>query len=84
MYAKNARYVEMNHEMASHNGQATRIVVCHLQPFEDYYTMGMRKYYQTCSFEEVVNYCTERGYECPDFYWILASEFSFPEPREIK
>lgn len=59
------------------------IVECH-PPFEGHYKMGMRKYYQTCSFEDLLNYIKEIDGEQPDFYWISASKFPFPEPREIK
>lgn len=53
-------------------------------PYEQHYTMGMRKYFQKCSFEEVLNFCKRTNLPNPDFWWIPASEFSFPKHKEEK
>ena len=46
-------------------------------PNNGHYSIGMIKYEQKCSFEEVLKYHKNAGYY-PDWYWIKASEFPFP------
>lgn len=51
-------------------------------PYEGHYNMGMRKYYQTINFTEYLLCCKTLDMPTPNFWWIPASEFPFPE--EIK
>lgn len=74
-----------HHIMDKQPAHDEMIVECHLPPQDGHYIMGMRKYYQTCNFVEILDYFKRFGEgPYPDFYWISASEFPFPEPRDIK
>ena len=48
-------------------------------PYEGHYTMGMRKYYQSCSWDELLGYCSAYSWMVPDFWWIAAENFPFPD-----
>lgn len=50
-------------------------------PYDGHYCMGMRKYDQSCTFEEVINYCKNSGWPEPNFWWIYSNEFPFPDKK---
>jgi hypothetical protein len=53
------------------------------RPYKDgHYCMGMRNYIQDCSFEEVLKFCKDYEWPKPDFWWISAKDFPFPD-KEI-
>lgn len=47
-------------------------------------TIGMRKYAQKCTFEEVLKYSAESGLPNPDFWWVYAEDFPFPKNKTKK
>lgn len=52
-------------------------------PYEGYYTMGMRKYYQPHSFEELLEFCEKMECPFPDYWWVYAEDFPFPDKKII-
>jgi len=53
--------------------------------YEGHYAMGMRNYVQKCSFDEVVKYYDDGNLGKPDFWWISAKDFPFPDqPKRSK
>lgn len=53
-------------------------------PYEDgHRPMGMRKYVQKCTFEEVIEYSRQSfGLDyCLNFWWISSKDFPFPKDR---
>lgn len=50
---------------------------------QDHYYLGMREYRETISFDVLLKQNQEFGYPNPDYYWILASEFQFPQPERL-
>lgn len=53
------------------------IVQCE-PPFEGHYYIGIRKYYQTCTWQQYLDECKRCEMEPPDFWWISAKDFPFP------
>lgn len=53
-------------------------------PHEGHYTMGMRKYYQKCSFEEIVHFDKLHNLGSLNFWWMPADEFPFPDKKDLK
>lgn len=55
--------------------------IIHLdRPYDDgYYPMAMRKYEQKCSWTDQLQFCENWGCPKPDFWWMPASEFPFPD-----
>ncbi len=51
-------------------------------PYGGHYAMGMRNYYQTCSWDEFLNYNKESDMPNPDFWWIAAEDFPFPDKKK--
>jgi hypothetical protein len=51
-------------------------------PYEGHYCMGMRDYYQKCTFEEYLDFCRNSNISFPDFWWVSAKEFPFPNQPE--
>lgn len=49
------------------------------RPYEGHYSMGMRDYYQHCTWAEVLNYCKQEEIPTPDFWWIYKENFPFPD-----
>lgn len=59
--------------------------IIHLDtPYEGHWNMGMRNYYQRCTFEELLNYGKDNNLPNPDFWWISAKDFPFPEIEKVK
>lgn len=52
------------------------------KPYEGHYPMGMRKYEQNCSFQDVLDFCKSRDFPYPDFWWICSKDFPFPDQPE--
>lgn len=50
-------------------------------PYKGHYCMGMRDYQQTCTFDELFKYCTDREFCTPNFFWTPAKDFPFPTPH---
>jgi hypothetical protein len=51
-------------------------------PYEGHYSMGMRTYYQKCTWEEMLEYCKHIDIPNPNFWWISAKDFPFPDKKE--
>lgn len=51
------------------------------KPYLGHYSMGMRNYHQLVSFENILKNCEANDWPRPDFWWVRASEFPFPEKR---
>ena len=58
------------------------ILLCE-DPYHGHYFMGMTKYYQKSSFEEYLFEIKKRGYPLPNFWWISAKDFPWPN-KEMK
>jgi hypothetical protein len=54
---------------------------CYKGDFKKHYTMGMMQYKSYISHEEYLDYCAKSNYK-PDFWWIYATDFPFPD-KEI-
>lgn len=52
------------------------------RPYHGHYCLGMRNYYQNCSWQEILDMCDEIKVERPDFWWISAKDFPFPDQEE--
>jgi len=50
-------------------------------PYEGHYCIGMRDYYQKCSFKEVLEFYNQNELKL-DFWWISAIDFPFPDQPE--
>jgi hypothetical protein len=47
--------------------------------------MGLRKYEQNCTFQECLDFCRNNDLKDPDFFWVYAEDFPFPErPKNVK
>lgn len=47
-----------------------------------YMTMGIRDYYQSCTFQEILDFHKNHNLEL-DFWWISYKDFPFPKDKEI-
>jgi hypothetical protein len=47
-------------------------------PYKRHYNIGMRKYDSPISFEELLKWNKENDWPIPDFWWIYAKDFPFP------
>ncbi len=47
-------------------------------PYEGHYPMGMRRYVQDCSFEDLLDFHRKYLLADPNFHWMLAKNFPFP------
>jgi len=54
------------------------------EPYHDIQPMGKRKYYQTCSWEEFLNFNKQYEMPNPNFFWCYAKDFPFPKFSEAK
>jgi len=52
-------------------------------PYEGHYSMGMRDYYQMCTWEDMLRYCKIEEIPNPDFWGCYAEEFPFPDRKDI-
>lgn len=48
-------------------------------PYEGHYCMGMRSYDQNCTWEEILQFRKENDLGNPNFWWISAKDFPFPD-----
>lgn len=48
-------------------------------PYEGHFTIGVRKYYQTNSFQEILDFYTDHELTLPNFWWVYEEDFPFPE-----
>jgi hypothetical protein len=55
------------------------LIVHIFPPYEGHWCLGMRKYDQSGSFEELLHFYKAHDLEPPDFWWVLASDFPFPD-----
>ena len=62
-------------EQPEHN---RKIVEIH-ESYEGHYCIGMRDYYQQCPFKDVLDYYELNELPYPNFFWIYAEDFPFPE-----
>jgi hypothetical protein len=53
-------------------------------PYEGHYCMGMRKYSQGCSWEEILRCNEQYGLALPNFWWMSAKDFPFPDSDKIE
>ena len=53
-------------------------------PYEGHYTIGMTNYYTSISFEESIRISKEFEWPMPNFWWISAKDFPFPDKNEIE
>lgn len=49
--------------------------------FKNHYTMGMRQYKAYCTWEEYMKWCDINDIH-PNFWWLYAKDFSFPNQPE--
>lgn len=47
--------------------------------FTSHYCISMREYIQYCSWENIINEFKIMQMELPDFWWISAKDFKFPD-----
>lgn len=73
--------MKWNHIMNKQPEHGERIIQID-PPYSDHYCIGMRDYYQKCSFKEVVDYYEKSNLGRPDFWWISAKDFPFPDQPE--
>nr|CAB4126344.1 hypothetical protein UFOVP88_15 [uncultured Caudovirales phage] len=52
-------------------------------PYEGHYTMGMRKYDQTCTWEDFMKFRKYYDIPDPDFWWVYAKDFPFPNQENF-
>jgi hypothetical protein len=48
-------------------------------PYAGHYSMGMRDYYQPTTFSELLEYNKIYDWPNPDFWWVYAEDFPFPD-----
>lgn len=54
--------------------------IIHIEPpYQGHYLMGMETYIQYCLFEDLLKFNKENDLKPPNFWWISASEFPFPD-----
>ena len=73
-------FMKWNHIMLKQPEHEEKIIECHVEG-EGYYTLGIRKYFQTCSFDELLKYCLDHDIPNPDFWWISGEDFPFPDRK---
>jgi hypothetical protein len=52
-------------------------------PYMGHYPMGMRDYYQRGTFEDLLKYCLDYDIPNPDFWWMYAEDFPFPDKMDL-
>lgn len=62
-------------EQPEHNEE---IIQCNINGEADY-TIGIRKYNQNCSWDKVLLFCKHHEKNAPNFWWISAKDFTFPD-----
>lgn len=70
--------IKWNHIMDSQPDHERSIIHCD-PPYQGHYSIGMRDYYQSCSFEEILKYNEKHGWPNPDFWWVYSEDFPFPD-----
>lgn len=58
------------------------IVQCDRAYEDGHHCMGQRKYDQNCNFQDVLDFCDENFIGRPDFWWIYAKDYPFPDKKE--
>ena len=51
-------------------------------PYDGHYCMGMRKYYTHMSWDELLKVNDLYGWSNPDFWWMYAKDFPFPDVKD--
>lgn len=49
--------------------------------FKDHYYIGMREHVEYCSWEEVWKWSRDNDLPTPDFWWMYAEDFPFPDRK---
>jgi hypothetical protein len=80
--------MKWNHIMTCQPEDGRQIVQCD-PPFDDFitkfhYPIGMRQYVQRCTFESVLKFCSDNEIPNPDFWWVYAEDFPFPDKKMTK
>lgn len=71
--------VNWNHIMDK-QPEHNELIVMLDSPYEgNFHTLGIIKYQQNCSFQEVLDVCEKYASKKPDFWWISAKDFPFPD-----
>lgn len=72
--------MEWNHILEKQPEHGRKII--HIDPpFEGHYPMGMRTYTQYGSWEDYLKWAQQSDM-MPNFWWIYAEDFPFPEQRK--
>ena len=53
-------------------------------PYFGHRSMGMRKYEVSCTFEAYLHWCDKNDLPNPDFWWVYAEDFPFPDDKGEK
>jgi hypothetical protein len=48
-------------------------------PYSGYLSMGMRNFSLKCTFQELLDYYRNNELPMPNFWWISAKDFPFPD-----
>lgn len=70
--------IEWNHIMDK-QPEHGRSVIQIDPPYKGHYCMGMRDYYQNCSFQSVLDSCKMEELPYPNFWWVYSEDFPFPD-----
>ncbi len=73
--------MKWHHIMDKQPEHNEEIVQCD-PPYEGHYCMGMRKYYQNQSFDSFIECCIKTDWPLPDFWWISAKDFPWPDKEK--
>lgn len=73
--------IEWHYIMDKQPEHMEEIIQCD-RPYQGHYTLGMRKYYQTLTFDKFLAESRSLGFNDPDFYWTSAKDFPFPVFKE--
>lgn len=70
--------MKWNYIMHKQPADGEEIIQCD-RPYQGHYCMCMRKYVQGCLFKEILEYNKKYDWPDPDFWWISAKDFPFPD-----
>jgi hypothetical protein len=67
-----------NHIMDCQPDHDRSIIQCEGPQPDGHYSIGMRYYYQMCTWKEFLDWSKDNDLNNPDFWWIYKEDFPFP------
>jgi len=72
--------MKWNHILDTQPGNERSIIQVDA-PYQGHYSMGMRQYTSYCTFQEYLDWIKDNDLPQPDFWWVYAEDFPFPDRK---